>query len=73
MSDAIDAALTPAKLKSIVAAWLSAASNGEPWAVKELLDRCSGKAAQSIELHGDLSFTVSEFYRALADRCLQRS
>ena len=73
MSDAIDAALTPAKRKTIIATWLACASKGEPWAVKELLDRCFGKAPQSVEMTGDLSFTVSEFYRALADRDLQRS
>lgn len=43
------------------------------WAMQTLLERIGGKAAQSVEITGDISFTVSEFYRALADRALQRS
>lgn len=39
-------------LKMIVQTLIEAAKNGEPWAVKELIDRLDGKAAQPTELKG---------------------
>jgi len=43
------------------------------WAMQTLLERIGGKAAQSLEISGDISFTTSEFFRALADRAVLRS
>jgi hypothetical protein len=41
------------RLRKAAEALLTAASVGEPWAVKELADRLDGKAAQSVTIGGD--------------------
>lgn len=42
----------PHKLEKIVETLVQEAQNGEPWAVKEIMDRIDGKAVQSTELSG---------------------
>ena len=42
----------PAKLEKIVETLVQEAQNGEPWAVKEIMDRVDGKAVQSTEISG---------------------
>lgn len=48
--------------EKIVAKWLSLASKGHPWAVKEFLDRCLGKADQKIDV-GDNTLALVESVR----------
>ena len=42
----------PHKLEKIVETLVQEAQNGEPWAVKEIMDRVDGKAVQSTEISG---------------------
>ena len=42
----------PAKLEKIVETLVDAAQDGEPWAVKEIMDRVDGKAVQATEISG---------------------
>ena len=42
----------PQKLEKIVTTLCQAAEDGEPWAVKEIMDRVDGKAVQSTEISG---------------------
>ncbi len=42
----------PHKLEKIVETLVQEAQNGEPWAVKEIMDRVDGKAVQSTEIGG---------------------
>jgi hypothetical protein len=46
-----------AKLRMAAEKLLDLASEGTPWAIKELADRTDGKAFQSIELSGELALT----------------
>ena len=41
--------VSPADLKAVIRALLKHAKAGEPWAVKELLDRCLGRAPAETE------------------------
>lgn len=45
-------------LRMIAQTLIEAAKNGEPWAVKELIDRLDGKAAQPTELKGGFEAEV---------------
>jgi hypothetical protein len=40
------------KLRTIAQKLVDAAEQGEPWAVKEIMDRVDGKAVQSTEISG---------------------
>lgn len=40
------------KLRNIAQKLVDAAEQGEPWAVKEIMDRVDGKAVQSTEISG---------------------
>lgn len=40
------------KLRNIAQKLVDAAEKGEPWAVKEIMDRVDGKAVQSTEISG---------------------
>lgn len=40
------------KLRSIAEKLVTAAEQGEPWAVKEIMDRVDGKAVQATEISG---------------------
>ena len=42
----------PQKLEKIVTTLCQAAEDGEPWAVKEIMDRVDGKAVQATEISG---------------------
>lgn len=42
----------PQKLEKIVTTLCQAAEDGEPWAVKEIMDRVDGKAIQATEISG---------------------
>lgn len=42
----------PHKLEKIVETLVQEAQNGEPWAVKEIMDRVDGKAVQATEISG---------------------
>jgi len=42
----------PHKLEKIVETLVEEAQNGEPWAVKEIMDRVDGKAVQATEISG---------------------
>jgi hypothetical protein len=42
----------PDRLRNVAETLFSAAELGEPWAVKELIDRFDGKAVQQTELTG---------------------
>jgi hypothetical protein len=42
----------PHKLEKIVETLVQEAQNGEPWAVKEIMDRMDGKAVQATEISG---------------------
>ena len=68
MERALNKALTPAKADALVRKLISCALAGEPWAVKELLDRCLGKSRETLDITG--TFTVSEFFRVLRSPAL---
>jgi hypothetical protein len=42
----------PKELEEIVAKLVEDAKNGQPWAVKEIMDRVDGKAVQATEISG---------------------
>lgn len=42
----------PQKLEKIVTTLCQAAEDGEPWAVKEIMDRVDGKSVQATEISG---------------------
>ena len=65
MEQALDAGITPAKAKAIVAKILQCALEGEQWACREILDRTVGKPKERIDISGE--FTVTEFLRAIRD------
>ena len=46
-------------LDMVAAKFVEAAENGDPWALKEIGDRIDGKAAQSIDLSGEVAATLS--------------
>jgi hypothetical protein len=51
------------KLRMIARKLVEAAQDGEPWAVKEIIDRVDGKAVQATEISGadgeDLKMVIS--------------
>ena len=42
----------PQKLANIVGKLIKQAEDGEPWAIKEIIDRMDGKAIQQTEISG---------------------
>lgn len=46
-------AVTPADLKAVIGKMIEAAKAGEPWAIKETLDRCIGRAVPAEPDAGD--------------------
>lgn len=49
---------TDEQLKQVWAKLVTLALAGEPWAIRELMDRVLGKAQQTVELTGDVSTTL---------------
>ena len=47
-------AITADDVREVAAVLVKAAKAGEPWAVKELLNRCCGVPKQQLELSGDM-------------------
>ena len=45
--EALEAELTPARLRRIYGKLVEAAEAGEPWAIREVLDRTLGRPAQA--------------------------
>ena len=70
--------VSPADLKAVLLALLKHAKAGEPWAVKELLDRCLGRAPAEAEdpapieprvvVNTDLGHLLSRKLAELAER-----
>lgn len=52
---------------------IDCAKDGEPWAIKEFLDRTIGKPKESIDMTGSLAVTVADFFRQAAERVLVRN
>jgi hypothetical protein len=48
----MDLMADPQKLSNIVGKLIKQAEDGEPWAIKEIMDRMDGKAIQQTELSG---------------------
>lgn len=58
------------RLRAAAEKLFDAAANGEPWAVKELADRCDGRSAQSVTVGGDPENpvqVVTEIKRSIVD------
>lgn len=58
------------RLRKVAETLLTLASQGEAWAVKELIDRTDGKAAQSVTVSGDEDnplHVVTEIKRSIVD------
>ena len=68
MEHAFNELVTAEEAEAVVLKLIGCAKAGEPWAIKELIDRCIGKPKESLELTGE--FTLAEFYRALAPKLL---
>lgn len=70
MIDAFDRLLTQPKADEIMGKLIEEAVNGAPWAIKEVLDRCLGKANQKIEvdLEVDLASEVRDGLKAILAR-----
>ena len=68
---ALREAITPADLKEVLLKLLTAAKEGEQWAVLAVLDRCLGKPVQALEVSKteptDYTFTFK-----IGDRVLDR-
>ena len=75
-------AVTPADMKALAKVLLKQAKAGEPWAIKEVLDRMLGKPRQALEISGaeggpllvaavraDIQHIVLD--EPMADRCEQ--
>lgn len=58
-------AFTPAEMLKVANALLKAARKGEPWAVRELLDRMLGKPKEHLELDAELRLTLTEAVRRI--------
>ncbi len=50
--------VTAEDIRAVINVLLERAKAAEPWAVKELLDRCLGKAHQTTEISGDMPTPV---------------
>lgn len=59
-------ALTPQRMGKIAATLLRCAERGEPWAVKEVLDRLLGKAKEHVEI--DATITLQDALAAIYER-----
>jgi hypothetical protein len=69
--------VSPDDVAEVTRRLLSAAKDGQPWAIHELLDRCLGKSAQAVEVSGTPSSPVPvvdcNLGRALMDRLADRA
>ena len=70
--------VSPDDVAEVTRRLLSAAKDGQPWAIHELLDRCLGKSAQAVEVSGmpsgPLPIKVDcNLGRALMDRLAERA
>jgi hypothetical protein len=59
------AANNPRAIRKIARKLLDLAAKGEPWAIKELIDRVDGKAVQPISNDGDNPFMIQEIKRTI--------
>ena len=50
--EALVTAVTPANIATVIKRLVTAAEAGEPWAIRELLDRCLGKPHQALTVEG---------------------
>lgn len=55
------------RLRDTAEKLLTLASEGEPWAVKELVDRTDGKATQGVDLSGTLGITLAKIRTGVPD------
>jgi len=68
MERALEETITEKEAVAVVKKLIECAKAGEPWAIKELIDRCIGKPKESVEIKGNL--TVTEFFRAISEPTL---
>ena len=55
------------RLRDTAEKLLTLASEGEPWAVKELVDRTDGKAVQGVDLSGSVGITLAKVRTGVPD------
>lgn len=55
------------RLRDTAEKLLTLASEGEPWAVKELVDRTDGKAMQGVDVSGSLGIRLAKVRTGVPD------
>jgi len=80
--DAFRDAVTPADIRAVAVKLVEAAKAGEPWAVREILDRCLGRPGQAnerteplngqppVDLKVDVGVLLAESMKRVADQPL---
>ena len=67
----LDEAIDEKTTLRIINVWLANAAAGQPWAVKEFLDRCLGKSDQKLDVN--MAFTLAEAVRTITENRFARS